>query len=297
MGVDSILDCFFSAIGFGRVPFRSMFRVGKLVRISEKSSVLFAFGIGLVTTDRHRIKKSSGGPSVFSSMPVGAWSARPRVSSRLMERTPFRFCPKCHKKYPYTDQHLVCNLCLSPEHKEDTCEACRAFRSRKTLRDRRARRLQMASAPTGQERFEEGEETFSTQESDSEEIDPEETPKTVSKTSKPRTQEKTLKPPPTGHGLTRKIGDRSSAPKKGELVSKSSNSGRDTGTQQSRARDSGSEKIRHRDSGTKTGRHRESTTPKVKKVSSEPKRFRYRNIRPRNRKQVPTLRNKDCPHK
>ncbi|KAJ1194439.1 hypothetical protein NDU88_003728 [Pleurodeles waltl] len=38
-----------------------------------------------------------------------------------MERTPFRFCPKCHSKYPYTDQHLVCNLCLSPEHKEETC--------------------------------------------------------------------------------------------------------------------------------------------------------------------------------
>ncbi|KAJ1189936.1 hypothetical protein NDU88_006678 [Pleurodeles waltl] len=146
-----------------------------------------------------------------------------------MERTPFGFCPKCHNKYPYTDQHLVCNLCLSPEHKEDTCEACRAFRSRKTLRDRRARRLQMASAPTGQERFEEEEETFSVQESDSDEIDPEETPKTVSKTSKHKTHEKSTKaqgtPPPTGHGLTRKIGDRSSAPKKGTLVAKSSDSG------------------------------------------------------------------------
>ncbi|KAJ1095254.1 hypothetical protein NDU88_000422 [Pleurodeles waltl] len=69
-----------------------------------------------------------------------------------------------------------------------------------TLRDRRARRLQMASAPTGQERFEEEEETFSIQESDSDEIDPEQTPKTVSKTSKHKTHEKTTKaqgtPPP-----------------------------------------------------------------------------------------------------
>ncbi|KAJ1138897.1 hypothetical protein NDU88_005277 [Pleurodeles waltl] len=104
----------------------------------------------------------------------------------------------------------------------------------------------MVSAPTGQGRFEEEEETFSTQESDSEEIDPEETPKTVS--------------------------DRLSTPKKGELVSKSSDPGRDTGTQQSRARDSGSKKIRHRDSGTEMGQHREGTTPKVKKVSSEPKK-------------------------
>ncbi|KAJ1094242.1 hypothetical protein NDU88_007320 [Pleurodeles waltl] len=193
-----------------------------------------------------------------------------------MERTPFRFCPKCHNKYPYSDQHLVCNLCLSPEHKEDTCEACRAFRSRKTLRDRRARRLQMASAPTGQGRFEEEEETFSIQESDSDELDPEETPKTVSKTSKHKTHEKTAKaqgtPPPTGHGLTQKIGDRSSAPKKGMHVAKSSDSGRDTATQQSRARDSGSEQIRHRDSGTKMVRHRDTTTPKIKKVSSEPKK-------------------------
>ncbi|KAJ1157443.1 hypothetical protein NDU88_010155 [Pleurodeles waltl] len=192
-----------------------------------------------------------------------------------MERTPFRFCPKCHNKYPYTDQHLVCNLCLSPEHKEDTCEACRAFRSRKTLRDRRARRLQMSSTPTGQERFEEEEEAFSVHESDSEELDAEETPKTVSKTSKIKTHEKSTKaqgtPPPTGHGLTRKLGDQPKAPKKGMLVSKSSDSGRDTAIQQSRSRDSGSEKLRHRGSGTKEFRHRD-TTPKAKKVSSEPKK-------------------------
>ncbi|KAJ1184893.1 hypothetical protein NDU88_001690 [Pleurodeles waltl] len=185
-----------------------------------------------------------------------------------MERTPFRFCPKCHNKYPYTDQHLVCNLCLSPEHKEDT--------SVEENRDQRARRLQMASAPTGQGRFEEEEETFSIQESDSDELDPEETPKTVSKTSKHKTHEKTTKaqgtPPPTGHGLTRKIGDQSSAPKKGMHVAKSSDSGRDTATQQSRARDSGSEQIRHRDSGTEMVRHRDTTTPKIKKVSSEPKK-------------------------
>ncbi|KAJ1144762.1 hypothetical protein NDU88_011059 [Pleurodeles waltl] len=193
-----------------------------------------------------------------------------------MERTPFRFCPKYHNKYPYTDQHLVCNLCLSPEHKEDTCEACRAFRSRKTLRDRRARRLQMASTPTGQELFEEEEKAFSIHESDSEELEAEEMPKTVSKTSKHKTHEKSTKaqgtPPPTGHGLTQKIGDRTKAPKKGTLVSKSSDSGRDTATQQSRTRDIGSEKFRHRDSGTEQIRHRETTTPKITKVSSEPKK-------------------------
>ncbi|KAJ1088021.1 hypothetical protein NDU88_001180 [Pleurodeles waltl] len=110
-----------------------------------------------------------------------------------MERTPFRFCPKCHSKYPYTDQHLVCNLCLSPEHKEETCEAYRAFRSKKTLRDRRARRLQMASTPTGQQRFEEEgeEEAFSIHKSDSEELDVEET---VSKTSKQTSQGKRQSP-------------------------------------------------------------------------------------------------------
>ncbi|KAJ1085411.1 hypothetical protein NDU88_005543 [Pleurodeles waltl] len=57
-----------------------------------------------------------------------------------MVRTPFRFCPRCHAKNPYTDQHLVCNLCLSPDHQEDACEACKSFRSKKTLRDRRVRR-------------------------------------------------------------------------------------------------------------------------------------------------------------
>ncbi|KAJ1186747.1 hypothetical protein NDU88_003528 [Pleurodeles waltl] len=191
-----------------------------------------------------------------------------------MERTPFRFCPKCHNKYPYTDQHLVCNLCLSPEHKEDTCEACQAFRSRKTLRDRRARRLQMASTPTGQHRFEDEEEAFSIHESDSGESDAEDIT-TVSKTSKIRTPEKSTKaqgtPLPTGHGLTQKLGDRAKAPKKGMLVSKSSDSGRDTATQQPRSRDTGSETIRHRDSGTEDVRHRD-TTPKSKKSSSEPKK-------------------------
>ncbi|KAJ1086393.1 hypothetical protein NDU88_006512 [Pleurodeles waltl] len=205
-----------------------------------------------------------------------------------MERTPFRFCPKCHNKYPYTDQHLVCNLCLSPEHKEETCEACRAFRSRKTLRDRRARRLQMASTPTGHREFErqgEEEEAFSIHESDSEEFDVEET---VSKTSKQAPHKKTDKaqgtPLPTGHGSTHKVGDRPSAPKKAELVPRSSDSGRDTGTQQSRdresaaekerRRDSGTEAARRRDSGTEEDRRRESSTPKKKKFASEPKRSR-----------------------
>ncbi|KAJ1185019.1 hypothetical protein NDU88_001815 [Pleurodeles waltl] len=51
-----------------------------------------------------------------------------------MHRTPFRFCHRCHAKYPYTDQHLVCNLCLSPDHWVEDCKACRLFRSKKTLR-------------------------------------------------------------------------------------------------------------------------------------------------------------------
>ncbi|KAJ1169217.1 hypothetical protein NDU88_001123 [Pleurodeles waltl] len=201
-----------------------------------------------------------------------------------MERTPFRFCPKCHNKYPYTDQHLVCNLCLSPEHSEDTCEACRAFRSRKTLRDRRARRLQMASAPTARREFEEQEEegTFSIQDSDSEGFDD---TQTVSKTSK-TTQRNIYKaqgtPLPPGHGSTHKIGDRPSAPKKAQTVPRSSDSGRDTGTQPSRDRESAGHKPRHRDagvdtarrrdSGTETDRRREVSAPKRKKVTSEPKK-------------------------
>ncbi|KAJ1104524.1 hypothetical protein NDU88_001935 [Pleurodeles waltl] len=85
-----------------------------------------------------------------------------------MDRIPFRFCLKCHAKYPYTDQHQVCNLCLSPEHREATCEACRAFRSKKTLQDRRARRLQMALKPKEQLDVQE-EESISIQETDSDE--------------------------------------------------------------------------------------------------------------------------------
>ncbi|KAJ1213213.1 hypothetical protein NDU88_000851 [Pleurodeles waltl] len=201
-----------------------------------------------------------------------------------MERTPFRFCPKCHNKYPYTDQHLVCNLCLSPEHSEDTCEACRAFRSRKTLRDRRARRLQMASAPTAHREFEEQEEegTFSIHESDSEEFDD---PQTVSKTSK-TTHKKIDKaqgtPLSPGHGSTHKFGDRPSAPKKAQTVPRQSDSGRDTGTQPSRDRESAGDKHRHRDSSVDTARRRDSGTdedrrrevsaPKKRKVSSEPKK-------------------------
>ncbi|KAJ1085641.1 hypothetical protein NDU88_005771 [Pleurodeles waltl] len=65
-----------------------------------------------------------------------------------MDRTLFRFCPRCHAKFLYTDQHMVCNLCLSPEHREEDCEACLLFRSKKTLRDRRARRLEMVSKHT-----------------------------------------------------------------------------------------------------------------------------------------------------
>ncbi|KAJ1147805.1 hypothetical protein NDU88_000660 [Pleurodeles waltl] len=98
----------------------------------------------------------------------------------------------------------------------------------------------MASVPTGQKHMEEEEEAFSIKDFDSEEVDPEQTLKTVSKTSIHKTHVKTSKaqgtPPPTGHGLTRKIGDRASAPEKGTHVSKSSDSGRDTGTEQTRPR-------------------------------------------------------------
>ncbi|KAJ1172554.1 hypothetical protein NDU88_004399 [Pleurodeles waltl] len=138
-----------------------------------------------------------------------------------MDRTPFRFCPKCHSKYPYTDQHLVCNLCLSPEHREDTCEACRAFRSKKTLRDRRARILQMASTPREQLDAEE-EERISILGTDSDDSESERTTtmqKTVSKTAPSKTHTKIIKakgtPPPAGQGLShRKEGDQTSAPKK-----------------------------------------------------------------------------------
>ncbi|KAJ1124101.1 hypothetical protein NDU88_002563 [Pleurodeles waltl] len=134
----------------------------------------------------------------------------------------------------------------------------------------------MASAPTGQKHLEEEEETFSIEDSDSDEVHPEQTPKTVSKTSTHKTHGKSTKaqgtPPPAGHGLTRKIGDRSSAPKKGTHVSKTSDSGRDTCTEQTRPRDSGSEQVRHREGGTETSLHRETGTPKIKKVLSEPKK-------------------------
>ncbi|KAJ1087218.1 hypothetical protein NDU88_000404 [Pleurodeles waltl] len=188
-----------------------------------------------------------------------------------MERTPFRFCPKCHSKYPYTDQHLVCNLCLSPEHKEDTCEACRAFRSRKTLRDRRARRLQMASTPAKQS-FDDEEETFSVPESESGDSDVEQQQQTVSKTSKIKTIEKTKAqgtPLPTGHGSTHKTGEPSKAPKKGTPIAKTPDSGRGTAMEQPRSRDSGSERQKQ-DAGTEKHRHRD-TLPKATKILSVPK--------------------------
>ncbi|KAJ1080727.1 hypothetical protein NDU88_000921 [Pleurodeles waltl] len=124
MGVDSILDCFLSAIGFGRVPIRSVFRFGKFVRYRKNLTVLFAFGA----------------------------------------------------------------------------------------------------------------------------------------------------PPPAGYGLTQKIGDRPSAPKKGTHVSRSSDSGRDTGTEKIRPRDTGSGQFRHRDTGTETTQHRDIGTPKHKKVALELKK-------------------------
>lgn len=62
-----------------------------------------------------------------------------------MERTPFKLCPGCRAKFPRTNLHEVCNLCLSLEHDEKDCEACRSFRSKKTICDRRARRHEMRS--------------------------------------------------------------------------------------------------------------------------------------------------------
>ncbi|KAJ1079865.1 hypothetical protein NDU88_000097 [Pleurodeles waltl] len=125
----------------------------------------------------------------------------------------------------------------------------------------------MASVPTGLKHMEEEEEAFSIEDSDSEEVDPEQTQKTVSKTLIHKTHVKTSKaqgtPTPTGHGLTRKIGDRASAPKKGMHVSKSSDSGRDTGTDHTRHRVRADST---RDARSEQSRHREICTPKRKKV-------------------------------
>ncbi|KAJ1087474.1 hypothetical protein NDU88_000645 [Pleurodeles waltl] len=141
----------------------------------------------------------------------------------------------------------------------------------------------MASTPTAHREFEEQEkeETFSIHESDSEEFDDQ---RTVSKTSKPahkKSDKAQGTPLPPGHGSTHKFGDRPSAPKKAEIVPRSSDSGRDTGTQPSRdresaaekdrRRDTGAETARRRDSGTEEDRWREGSTPK-KKVTSEPKK-------------------------
>ncbi|KAJ1209381.1 hypothetical protein NDU88_004759 [Pleurodeles waltl] len=177
-----------------------------------------------------------------------------------MDRTPFRFCPKCHAKYPYTDQHRVCNLCLSHKHREDTCEACRAFQSKKTLRDRRARRLQMALKPKEQLDVEE-EESISIQGTDSDKSESERSStvqRTVSKPAPSQNQvhTKTLAtetPPPAGHGSThRKEGDQTSAPKKAKELPKTSDSGRE--------------------SGTERFRHRVIEWTKPRKITSEPKK-------------------------
>lgn len=61
-----------------------------------------------------------------------------------MERMPFSFCAKRHAKFPRTSLHQVCNLCLSPNHEEVACEACRYFRTKKTIRDRRTRRMEIS---------------------------------------------------------------------------------------------------------------------------------------------------------
>ncbi|KAJ1137354.1 hypothetical protein NDU88_003765 [Pleurodeles waltl] len=167
-----------------------------------------------------------------------------------MDLTPFRFCPRCHAKYPYKDQYLVCNLCLSPDHQEDTCDACRSFRSKKTLRDRRARRLEMTSRST--ERLDAEEEemihtAISVRGSDSEQESDIDRPITAGQhvstldptQSKPKYKASGT-PLPEGHGSTCKkaTGDQetSSAPKKATPTTKPSDSSRGTG----------SEIIRHR---------------------------------------------------
>ncbi|XP_078511993.1 uncharacterized protein LOC144771259 [Lissotriton helveticus] len=63
-----------------------------------------------------------------------------------MERSPFKFCPVCGSKYPHIDVHPVCNKCLSPDHNEENCMACSKFRSKKTLKLRRAVRLEAQRA-------------------------------------------------------------------------------------------------------------------------------------------------------
>ncbi|KAJ1176562.1 hypothetical protein NDU88_001836 [Pleurodeles waltl] len=110
----------------------------------------------------------------------------------------------------------------------------------------------MASTPAGHIDVEE-EERFSIRDSDKSESEQPKTQQTVSKPAPAKTHSKIMKakgtPPPTGRGLTQKHGDQTSAPKKASQQPKTSDSGRDTGSDQTR--------------------HREFGTPKVKKVSSE----------------------------
>ncbi|KAJ1105684.1 hypothetical protein NDU88_003089 [Pleurodeles waltl] len=158
--------------------------------------------------------------------PTRAWSGLPCGS--LMDRTPFCFCPRWHAKFPYTDQHLACNLCLSPDLREDNCEACKSFRSKKTLRDRRAQRLEMASKST--ERLDVEEEEImqmavSVRGSDSEQESEEDRPFTAGQhvstpapvPAKPKHKALGI-PLPEGHGSIRKktFGDQptTSTPKK-----------------------------------------------------------------------------------
>ncbi|KAJ1141147.1 hypothetical protein NDU88_007482 [Pleurodeles waltl] len=208
-----------------------------LQRLMPRTDVHWFHHIG---TD---IKTASAALRGFRTSPRRARPHHTRRRRRL-DWTPFRFCPKCHAKYPYTDQHRVCNLCLLHEHREDTCEACRTFRSKKTLRDRRSRRLQMASKPKQHLEVEEEEMRISIQGSDSEESDgdrPSTARQKVSTPSPSHTQGHTKKlkatgtPLPEGDGSThRKEGDQViSALKKAKDLPKTSDSGRETGTKKS----------------------------------------------------------------
>ncbi|KAJ1124782.1 hypothetical protein NDU88_003231 [Pleurodeles waltl] len=166
-----------------------------------------------------------------------------------MDRIAFRFCPQCHAKYPFTDQHLVCNLCLSLEHSEDTCEACKSFRSKKTLRDRRARRMQMASKSSENLDVEEQEMAISIQGSDSDDSDGDRpptagqhvsTPALTQVHSQPKKHKASGTPLPEGHGSTHKkqSGDQAtpSAPKKAQIVAKSSDSSQEPVIEKTRHR-------------------------------------------------------------
>lgn len=112
----------------------------------------------------------------------------------------------------------MCNLCLSPGHQENTCEACLCFKSKKTIRDRRAPCHQMSRGsglfpdifhPGPDSLLEQvKEEQISVSEADNSDVDDAVTPaqQTVStETPAPPNpiQEAPVTPSPSGPGLHR----------------------------------------------------------------------------------------------